>query len=80
MMGFTVYCRLLASARAGPAPHPADAAAWERAPDSSIERRGDFSDASGSGAYANACGSGTAVISYNQRMHQYQVVLCSALN
>lgn len=33
---------------------------------------------SGSGTYATAYGSGTAVISYNQRMHEYQVVLHSS--
>jgi hypothetical protein len=33
---------------------------------------------SGSGAYASAFGSGTAVVSYNQRMHEYQVVLHSS--
>jgi hypothetical protein len=34
----------------------------------------------GSGAYASAYGSGTAVISYNQRMHEYQVVLRSSVH
>jgi len=33
----------------------------------------------GSGAYASAYGSGTAVISYNQRMHEYQIVLRSSM-
>lgn len=32
----------------------------------------------GGGTYASAYGSGTAVISYNGRMHEYQVVLHSA--
>jgi hypothetical protein len=34
----------------------------------------------GSGAYASAYGSGTAVISYNQRMHEYQIVLRSSVH
>jgi hypothetical protein len=33
---------------------------------------------SGSGAYESAFGSGTAVITYNRRMHDYQVVLHSS--
>jgi hypothetical protein len=35
---------------------------------------------SGTGAYASAYGSGTAVISYNGRMHEYQVALRSSLH
>lgn len=34
----------------------------------------------GSGAYASAYGSGTAVISYDQRMHEYQIVLRSSVH
>jgi hypothetical protein len=34
----------------------------------------------GSGAYASAYGSGTAVVSYNQRMHEYQVSLRSSVH
>jgi hypothetical protein len=34
----------------------------------------------GSGAYASAYGSGIAAISYNQRMHEYQIVLRSSLH
>ncbi len=34
----------------------------------------------GSGAYASAYGSGTAVISYNQRMHEYQISLRSSVH
>ena len=34
----------------------------------------------GTGTYANAYGSGAAAIAYNQRMHQYQIVLRSALH
>jgi hypothetical protein len=32
----------------------------------------------GTGAYALAYGSGTAIISYNQRMHEYQIALHSS--
>jgi hypothetical protein len=32
----------------------------------------------GTGAYASGYGSGTAVISYNQRMHEYQIALHSS--
>jgi hypothetical protein len=32
----------------------------------------------GSGAYASAYGSGTAVITYNRRMHEYKIALHSA--
>jgi hypothetical protein len=34
----------------------------------------------GSGNYASVYGSGTAVISYNRRMHEYQVALHSSLH
>lgn len=34
----------------------------------------------GTGPYASAYGSGTAVISYNRRMHEYQVALHSSLH
>jgi hypothetical protein len=34
---------------------------------------------SGTGAYASAYGSGTAIISYNGRLHEYQVALRSSL-
>jgi hypothetical protein len=37
-----------------------------------------FIVSSGSGAYASIFGSGTAVVSYNQRLHEYQVVLHSS--
>jgi hypothetical protein len=33
---------------------------------------------SGTGAYASAYGSGTAIISYNRRMHEYQIALRSS--
>jgi hypothetical protein len=33
----------------------------------------------GSGAYASVYGSGTAVITYNRRMHEYQIALHSAV-
>jgi hypothetical protein len=33
---------------------------------------------SGTGAYASAYGSGTATISFNQRMHEYQITLRSS--
>jgi hypothetical protein len=34
----------------------------------------------GSGAYASAYGSGAAVITYNQRMHEYEIALRSAVH
>jgi hypothetical protein len=33
----------------------------------------------GSGAYASVYGSGTAIITYNRRMHEYQIALHSAV-
>ena len=45
---------------------------------SSPSNRYIFIVTSGAGAYASAFGSGTAVISYNQRLHEYQVVLHSS--
>jgi hypothetical protein len=37
-----------------------------------------FVVSSGSGAYASAIGSGVAAVSYNQRMHEYQLMLHSS--
>src|SRR5262249_47768574 len=45
---------------------------------SSPSNRHVFIVTAGSGAYASAYGSGTAVISYNRRMHEYQIALRSS--
>jgi hypothetical protein len=47
---------------------------------SSPSNRHIFIVTSGTGTYASAYGSGTAVISFNQRMHEYQITLRSSLH